>query len=183
MDPAEDRLRASPQHLVRLLEVGGSTTQDWRPEEFREILRHQLSAPVWLDVPWTNPGAPEPSAPTGEAEIAGREIGSFDELFHHPAPPLGLLRLTKDFAKSNWNHPQSTLPGEIAALLYYESIVAAWIHGGEHISQLSDDELRKGVEWVLSQNWVDDSTRELFVEALACLGGPSPHANGRSEAR
>ena len=171
MHPAEDRIRANPERLVRLLAVAGGSAGDWRPEEFREILRHQLVAPIWLDVPRFAQFPADRTAGASVADPAGEGIRSFDDLFHHPAPPIRLLRLTKDFAKSNWNHPGSTLPGEIAALLYYESILAAWLHAKVHISQLSDEDLRAGSEWVLQQTWVDDRTRELFLEGLVSLGG------------
>jgi hypothetical protein len=93
-------------------------------------------------------------------------LKSFSDLFHHPVPPLELLTLTKDFAKANMDHPDSALPQEVAAALYYASIAAALVRLDKRISQLKDAELQRGLLWAKDQPWVDDPTRQLLAQAV-----------------
>ena len=78
------------------------------------------------------------------SEAQGLLLKSFADLFHHPAPVIELLELAKDFAKANMDHPESGLPGEIAATLYYTSIAAALVRLDARISQLADADLQRG---------------------------------------
>ena len=61
------------------------------------------------------------------AESQGLLLKSFGDLLHHPNPPLELLRLTKDFAKACRLSRSGPLPREIATLLYFASIIVAWV--------------------------------------------------------
>ena len=85
---------------------------------------------------------------------------------HHPSPPVELLKLTKDFAKLNLDHSQSTLPTEIAGALYYTSIAAALVRLDMRISQLTDADLRRGLLWARQQAWIDEATKGLLDQAL-----------------
>jgi len=87
-------------------------------------------------------------------------------LFHHPSPPIELLRLTKEFAKANMDHPESGLPTEIVGVLYYTSIAVALVRLDARISQLKDADLRRGLLWAKEQAWVDEETKTLLIEAL-----------------
>ena len=82
---------------------------------------------------------------------------------------MELLTLTKDFAKANMDHPESSLPQEVAAVLYYASIAAAAVKLDVRISQLKDAELQRGLVWAKDQPWVDEQTREILVQALKKL--------------
>jgi hypothetical protein len=103
------------------------------------------------------------------SETHGLSLKSFSDLFEHPAPPIELLEAVKDFAKANLDHPESGLPGEIAAALYYTSIAAALVHLDSRISQLTDADLRRGLLWVMEQAWVDEATKKLLTQALKKL--------------
>jgi hypothetical protein len=82
--------------------------------------------------------------------------------------------LTKDFAKANMDHAQSSLPGEVAAALYYTSIAAALVRLGARITRLPDAELRRGLLWTSDQVWLDAETKQLLLQAAAKFapGGP-----------
>jgi hypothetical protein len=105
------------------------------------------------------------------AEAQGLVLKSFGDLFQHPAPVRELLELVKDFAKANVDHPESGLPGEIAAALYYTSIAAALVRLDVRITQLPDAALQTGLRQTLDQGWLDDATRELLNRALAKVAG------------
>ena len=94
-----------------------------------------------------------------------------DKVYHGP---IELLRLAKDFAKANMDHPDGSLPKEVAAVLYYASISAAMTRLDERISQLKDTELERGLRWAREQPWVDNQIQQLLVRALNKLSGSVP---------
>jgi hypothetical protein len=122
-----------------------------------------LAAPVRLDLVEGTAGN-APAVPSGCPEIR-----TFDELFHYPKPPIELLKSVKEFAKANRDHPASALPGEIATMLYYASVIIARWRWGEVITTLNDEELRAGINWAIAQPWVDERTRSLLREASKAL--------------
>ncbi len=169
-DCAANLKHAGPRQLARLLAVDPAETEDWGPEELGAMLRHQLEARLSVDLAVAASGlAAAPGEGTPALETRSGSWGTYADLFHGAEPPIQLLWLVKDFAKANCCHPASALPNDIATLLYLMSIVAARLHARERISQLTDEELRGGVQWVLGQTWVDERTRGLFVEALRAL--------------
>lgn len=161
-----DLTRSDPRMMAELLTVGGGADPLWRPEELAVVLQHQLSAPVDFE-PHAS-GSHE--AHQGHTRTKpGIAVSSFEELFHHPSPPVELLLLTKEFAKASRVQLESLLPQEVATVLYYASIVVARTRLGKRISGLDDKATRKGIEWVIAQPWVDARTRGLFEEGLrAC---------------
>ncbi len=122
-----------------------------------------MQAPVLLDLGGFDPGTAVRLKTLSEAQ--GLILKSFSDLFHHPSPPLELLRLTKDFAKANLDHSESGLPSEIVSVLYYTSIAVALVRLDTRISQLKDADLRRGLLWARDQAWVDEKTKALLIEA------------------
>ena len=160
------------RRLADLLEEGDRADRLWQPQELAAILRHQLSAPVQFDLGGLEKGLARKLAALSEAE--GLLVRSFADLLFHPSPPLELLELTKRFAKSCRTHPHGPLPREIASLLYYASIVVAMLRCGKRITTLDDASLRRGVEWLLGQPWLEDKTRAILKEGLDFLDKRSP---------
>ncbi len=155
-----------PKLLARLLAV---TAEDrvWRPEELGPILKHQLSVPVQFDLGSLD--ADLAAKLSSLAAAQGLLIRSFDDLLHHPHPPVELLTLTKQFAKAMVEHPESPLPREVGRLLYFASITVALIRCGQRISGLDNASLKAGLRWCLEQNWVDERTRALLKEGIDFL--------------
>lgn len=163
-----DVMESNPARLGQFLMAavdGGEG--EWRSHELGAILRHQLSAPILFDC--CDSAAPAPQFGQPQPEPGQEFPKSFRELFHHPSPPLPLLRLTKDFAKKNWDHPESALPRDVTLVLYYMSIVAAFVRHGECITKLDNEALRTGILWVIDQPWADESTKQLCLEGLRHL--------------
>lgn len=145
----------APKSLARLMGLGNDPQHwGWGRHELADVLRHQLHAPLLFDV----------NATAGAADEGG-PVGCLDDLFRHPRPPLPLLRLTKDFAKVADQPPDGAVPAEVATVLYYAAIVAAFLRHGERISRLSDEQLSQGVAWGLGQPWLDETLAGLFKEA------------------
>ena len=162
-DYSEAALHSSPKGLAALLNSGSTSARLWRTQELAAIFRHQLSAPVLVDLGRFDVGTA--AKLRGLTESQGLLLKSFSELFRHPCPPVELLTLAKDFAKANMNHPESALPREIATAIYYLSIAAAWVRLGGRISKLPDADLRRGFSWVCSQDWIDPESKDLLMEA------------------
>jgi hypothetical protein len=163
-DSAATLGKSPPKSLAAFLAAGSERARLWRPEELSAIFRHQMTAPILVDLGGFDPATAARLKTLSEAQSL--LLKSFSDLFHHPVPPLELLTLTKDFAKANMDHPESSLPQEVAAVLYYASIAAAAVRLDARISQLPNAELQRGLVWAGDQPWVDDRTREIFVQAL-----------------
>ena len=99
MEQTEQALLDSDSHaMAALLDAGSDDAQIWNPAELAAILKHQLSAPIQVDLT-----AMEQRLAARLRLAAGAQgllLKSFGDLLHHPNPPLELLKLTKDFAKA-----------------------------------------------------------------------------------
>jgi len=175
-DSAGAVFKSGPKRLAALMTSEMERARLWRPDELTAIFRHQMSAPIVVDLGGFDPGTAARLKQLSEAQSL--VLKSFADLFHHPSPPLELLELTKNFAKANLDHPESSLPGEIAQALYYTSIAAALVRLDKRISQLSDADLRRGLLWAKGQPWTDESTKSLLQSAIDKLANPA----GKNEA-
>jgi len=144
-----------------------STARQWSADELRVILKHQLQSPAQFDL--GNMPAIRRDGLRMLSQAEGLLLKSFADLLHHPRPPIELLEELRKFAKANIAHPNGALPVPICHVLYYGSIVAARIRCGRQISQLTDAELRDGLEKLLRQSWLDQPTRALLSEGLEFL--------------
>jgi hypothetical protein len=171
-DSAGALKKSPPKSLAAFLAAGAERSRLWRPEELSAIFRHQMSAPILIDLGGYDAAAAQRLQSLSDAQ--NLLLKSFSDLFHHPLPPLELLSLTKDFAKANMDHPDSSLPHEVAGVLYYASIAAAMVRLDTRISQLADGELRRGLSWAGQQPWLDSATRELLAEAARKTSGTPP---------
>jgi len=155
---------AGRQAVSTFLDLQQFQRHEWGPTELRDMLRHQLAAPLQLSLGiFSGQVAHE----IRQARPAPDPLMTMHDLLHHQKPPLELLRLVKRFAKSCRNDPENPLPGEIVMLLYYASIGMAMMRLGEQISGLPRGALRRGLRWVSSQGWVDDEMRTLLRQAMA----------------
>ncbi len=148
------------QKLARLLELGQGNERAWNAQELAAVFKHQMAAPISVDLTSLDPTGARQVRILADADSL--LLKSFRDLFEHPSPPVELLRLVKEFGKQNLAHPESVLPGEVAAILYYLSIAAALARYGERISHLSDEQLRKGFAWARGLDWVEGPLRDLF---------------------
>jgi WD40 repeat protein/serine/threonine protein kinase len=167
-----DLSKSDPASLARMMELDMGTKHDWQPDELGSILRHQLDSPLGFDLGNFAPESKEvldvisPSATI--------PLNTFGDLLRHPHPPLEVLKLVKEFAKANRNNSQSTLPPEIATVIYFAAIVVALMRCGQRITTLDDNALRQGVEWSVAQPWIDELCHSLFRDALTLIGPDRP---------
>ncbi len=154
------------RRLAELLDVSKEAPA-WAAADLAEIFDHQLRAPLGFDLErWSQPDPDTTALLRHLTQSPGQPLETFGDLFRHPQPPVELLRLTKDFAKTSDSRDDAALPSEIATVLYFAAIVAARVRRGTLISQLSDDAVRQGAEWAARQPWIDGATRALFEEGI-----------------
>lgn len=164
-DPIFDTDR---RQLATLLDLSPDGSERlWRDEELGAILRHQLSAPMQVDLINLERGLA--LKVRNLAESLGLTLKSFGDLLAHPNPPVELLKVTKDFAKACRLSPRGPMPHEIASVLYFASIAAAMVRCRRRITGLTNDALSEGFRWTLARPWLDVPTRSLIQEALVLL--------------
>lgn len=160
-----------PHDLGEVFDFAFGHERLWRPEELGAVLEHELAAPVQFELTQLDPRIARKLRTVCAAE--GLLVKSFNDLLHHPQPPVELLELTKEYAKACIRQPESPLPEDVAKVLYYGSIIVARNRCGRRISTLKDEELDKAVRWVLAQPWLDESTRSVFEEGVNGLQAPA----------
>lgn len=157
-----------PKQLATLLDLSADGDDRlWRDEELGAILRHQMTAPLQVDLINLERGLAVKVRTLAESQ--GLTLKSFGDLLAHPNPPVELLKVTKDFAKACRMSPRGPLPREIATVLYFATIAAALVRCRRRITGLSDADLADGFRWALARPWLDTPTRSLSEEALAFL--------------
>ena len=164
------------RQLASLLELDADDDAGrlWQDNELSALLRHQMTAPLHVDLIHLERGLALKVRNLAEAE--GLTLKSFGDLLAHPNPPLELLKATKDFAKACRLSPRSPIPHEIASVLYFSSIAAALVHRRRRITGLSDTAVSEGLSWVAGRPWIDTATRSLAESALSLL---NPAHGGR----
>ena len=150
----------SGQHGERLSDLMSLAPNigDWGAQDLAAILRHQLNADLRVDL-----GKLVPASVEGQEDLG---IRTFAELFGHADPPIALLSAVKEFAKRQAAHKQALLPPEVSNLLYYLSIGLALLRHGKLISTLDNAALRRGLEWAVTQPWIESSLRGIITEAI-----------------
>lgn len=175
----DDEIRlfqAPPHRLAGIMQREPDAVGGWDAADLAAMLSHQLASPLGADLV---------GPPTGIGRGFGGDAGhwledpsvqTFGDLLHHPRPPRALLEQTKKFAKQARHAAGAGLPAEIAAVLYYGSIVVARLRLGVRITDLDDHAIVQGTRRVLGQPWLDDATRMLLGECVARL---EEEAHGR----
>lgn len=165
--PKSDFLPDSARRFARLVAATAEKEIAWLPEELGALWRHQISSPVTfesLERDWQGPG---------ETQVNGtspkRGGLSLSEILFQPNPPLERLKLAKEFAKARRHRPSKGFPKEIARVLYFASIVVALLRRQRRITRLSNQDILTGVEWTITQAWLDQRTLGLFREAKEYL--------------
>ncbi len=148
--------KSDTTRLADLWDLDPSSQQLWQPDELGAILHHQLAAPL------VGAAASCSSDTSGVPASAG-------ELLHHPNPPLAMLIQLKDFAKSNLERHDPSIPSNVAKVLYCAAIAAALVKCHERITQLSPQELQNTLAWASAQPWLESRLRRLLNAAIRIL--------------
>ena len=161
--------------LSRMFQLAGTEQPNWQPDELGALWQHQLKAPIDFDL--TQFAGFLPPQLEALQQRAGSDIDTFGQLLHHRCPPVELLEATKQFAKA-CRRGESSLPDEIATMLYILSIVAAASRGSRPISKLVDQALCHALDWASQQTWLDQPTRVLVDEGFQLFRNAPDDENG-----
>ncbi len=165
---AKLNIATDSRQLATLLDLSPDNVDRlWRDEELGAILKHQMSAPLQVDLINLERGLAVKVRNLAESQ--GLTLKSFGDLLAHPNPPVELLKVTKDFAKACRLSPHGPLPRDIASVLYFASIAAAMVRCRRRITGLSDADLADGLRWTLARPWLDAPTHALIEECLSLL--------------
>jgi len=156
---------SDPRRLAGLVSITDNAADAWTPQDLAAIWKHQLNSPLTFDLSTVSPTVGETITTFTRADPA--PLATFADLLKHPHPPIELLQWLKDFAKAQSN--DGALPAEIAATLYYASIVLARLLCQRRISELDEKSLKTGIERVIDKPWLDAQTRQLLQAGLSDL--------------
>ena len=152
-----------PEGLARILSVDDNGVNLWNAEEMQAIWKHQLSAPIDADLDTLVSVRATELRASPEVKAVGSK--TFSELLNHPAPPIQLLKLTKEFAKQTLKNAEEAHLRDLASALYYATYAAGLKHFNQLLGSMSGRELLPGFDWALKQSWLDSQTLKLISEA------------------
>jgi hypothetical protein len=166
-DSSEAVSKSSAQQLLQIINLDEATPDLWSERDQAAMLRHQLSSPLEVDLSSLGENERDTKAPDGAlAAAASARIKTFQDLFDHPAPPVAVLSLAKDFFKRQAGASAERRPEqEVAYFLYLLTVLVARVRVGTNVTKLSDADLLKGIKWAVNQKWVDAKTRKMCAEA------------------
>jgi hypothetical protein len=160
---AEVAFRGDTHRLARLLVDESAEREEWSEGELSSILAHQLDATIGPELDRYDQGS-------ANAPIGSRDSGpTFRQLLFGNTGSVEALLRVKEYAKARMVQRDPCYPVEILQLLYYGSVMAARRFHDQRITSLSDVQFRKGVDWVLRQEWIEPSLRAWFRAAAECL--------------
>ena len=139
----------------------------WKAEELASMLRHQLAAPLSMDL--DPPGGEQTLTKICRDALAEHDGITFGQLFANVNPPLALLEMVKDFAKGQGQDPAERLPRDIASVLYLAAISAALLRCDARVTNLTDAALIKRLRWASDQPWVESNLASFFALAMEHL--------------
>jgi hypothetical protein len=146
----------------RIFQLIDEPTHRWSDSDLAAMLTQQLNAPLLVGFE-----ALIPEAADKIHELPGADFKCFADALRAPAPPVEILELLKRFAKAARSSSDGMLPEEIATLLYYMAIVAAFARCNQKISRLTTVEILTGVDWALALPWLPAECREWLIEDRA----------------
>jgi hypothetical protein len=158
-------LAYSPDSIARVLSLDDSAVEFWDPRDYPQLVRHQLDSPLAQELAGIYP------AKRAEIEQAVYDgpVRCLADLLRHAQPPVKLLELERQLFKAQTGHHPALLPPEVAFAFYYALSAVGMMRLGRWFSRLDDAGLRHGLQWALSQAWIDDQLRDIFQEGLCYL--------------
>src|SRR5688572_2007633 len=178
-----DLWRAPASVMAPLLRLDGEAQSQghWDEDDLRDILQHQLAAPLLFDQEQLS--ASERHALEQARRDFSRGTGEspvyrFEDVLLSDRPPLALLRLVKDYAKGGDRQgADAGLPEEVATVVYYAAIFVALLRCGQRITSLDDAALARGGRWVVDRPWVGQLVRQIVLDGMTRLGGDVAHGD------
>jgi hypothetical protein len=156
----------SPATLAALFDANASAGA-FGQDELASAWRHQLGARLEPDLA---DSMPERLATLRSDRAATASLArSYRDLLADPATPAPVLDAIGRLAKAAIGESDAIDP--VMRAIYFLAIAAARVHCGTAISSLDPAGVRAGVDWVISQPWLDEAGRELASRLRRSLGG------------
>ncbi len=145
----------------------------WSPEDYGDILEHQLRSPIATCIPVSQK---RQFSVAHNMNSAVQGIKTLGELLFSANPPIDLLGAVKAYAKERYHEEPPSIPRQISQTIYHSTIILARIHHAQNFSSLQDGKLLASMEWLSSQDWMHSDLIRLFndgIEILRSLKGGS----------
>jgi DNA-directed RNA polymerase specialized sigma24 family protein len=146
------------EYLDGLDGAGPALARAVRPERPHAARARPAAPPLYLR--GLIDGA-HPDVPPRELLVLLEALKSYAKVVH---------KLAKATGQRGRARRQSSMPAEVAQVLYNLAGALALTRCGSRIVGLEDGQYRKNVAWVLSQPWLDARLRPVFYAALQALG-------------
>ena len=150
------------ESLAEIFDAEPESSRIWQASELASILRHQLASPIETDLIDLMPDCAQKLSRAGSLEPGL----TYAQLLSMSAPPQEVLEAVKDLAKSIYHEQTAAIPREIGKAIYFATLAAAKLRLGKSISQIDERSLRRGCEWVFTQEWTGDELRQLMRQFL-----------------
>ena len=160
--------------LRALMDPSVPDTVPWSSNELRSILEHQLATPLRSEIGVFSQLAGF-TLDRFKESIGNSHLRTFGEVLHHPSPPVGMLRLIKDFAKLSLTSDDG-VPRDVARVLYVCAILRARSLGSD-LTRLTRSGVEREARRCLAFAWLPESIRALLRVALC---GIAPAADPRT---
>ncbi len=153
-------LGGDPRKLGQMLDLAQEDVSE--VQDLRSVFRQQMREPMSQTVCCSGAQpARRIQSEVSEFSLAG--------LLSSSSPSLECLGACKDYAKACLQHPDRSLPQEIARVIYFACIAAALLRCRQRITKLEDGTLMESFRWCLEQDWCFDELSSLFEEAIGYL--------------
>lgn len=140
--------------LAKLISIDGSSPLSWTEDDLRASLTELLDSKLGEIL--------RNAAPPGSGAETSLTVLDF---LSQPHPSLPSLNGLKAFAKAAQSGRDVAFSRDVGIVLYYAAIIAAQNRLHQRLTQLSDEELQVGIEWMLSRTWLDERLKPLVRTA------------------
>jgi DNA-directed RNA polymerase specialized sigma24 family protein len=151
------------QEFLEDLESAGPAVAATIRESYARAVRKSSRAAPPLNLERLTTGI-GPEIPAAELKVVLERLKSFAKRVHSSLRKAGPGRAALDPPRR-----ESSMPPEIAQVLYDLAGSLALCRCGTRIIGLSDDRFRKNIAWALAQPWLDAKLRPTFAAALKQL--------------
>ena len=169
---SHDLAHTDPQSLADMMVVGDDS-EVWRDEDLSKVFAHLLGLTLEKVIGGAGPKVARLLDEQAAPDDRQRTIRDVLE-DEHPKPEL--LDLIKRYAKAASKDAARPLPADVARTLYVLSIAAAMARTPRRNTKLRDEEVHRGIRWVLNRTWLNDSMRVQLKGALNVIDPGSTHA-------
>jgi hypothetical protein len=154
--------------LRALMAPSRPDTGAWSSNELREILEHQMAAPLVAE---QERFAMLAGCATNRVAdlISSSSCRTFGDLLRNKTPPIAALRLVKDFAKAAMAD-EDDLPRDVARVLYILTILRGQKVSGGQLTGLDDSIIVREARRCLAFGWLPEHVRSLVREGLKNVG-------------